>query len=192
MTLNSSLTDLMNAARDYYQVNQKLTINGLTHLLKPNINLIENSDDFSGDKYTVSSDNSDVTPGSIKYQGLSTYNYASNSGGRGVTYHDNFNPGTYTFSFFMNLDGDPNGERDAFEAQPISHIPFNIQSGWHRYVIPFTVDSSFSSVQVCFWTSVGGSFAGYKLEHGNVATPYLRKDGILVKAPEIILGGGHN
>lgn len=187
MNLNDTLAKMMGAARDYYQTDRKLSFADLTGLLKPAPNLLSNTDDFSGDKYTVSSDIRVVTPGSIKYQGLSTYNYASNSNGRGVTYHDNFNPGTYTFSFFMNLDGDPNGERDAFEAQPSSHIPFYIKSGWHRYVIPFTVDSSFSSVQVCLWTSVGGSFAGYKLEHGNVATPYLRKDGVLVKAPEIIV-----
>lgn len=187
MTVNETLTALMNAARSYYQVSRKLKVNDLTSLLSPNTNLVTNSDDFSGDEFVTDGSNV-IKPGNKEFQGLKTYTYKDNSGGRGVSYAKDFDSGNYTFSLFIYHDGDES-QRDALDVQPLLHIPFNLKQGWNRYVIPFNVEKKFNSILPCFWTSKGGMFAGYKLERGSVATPYLRKDGVLVKAPEIIVGG---
>lgn len=49
--------------------------------------------------------------------------------------------------------------------------------------------SAINSVEVTQWVPSDTLVAGYKLEAGNVSTPYLREDGVLVKAPEISVGG---
>ena len=187
MNLNDTLAKMMGAARDCYQTDRKLSFADLTGLLKPAPNLLSNTDDFSGDWFVTDGSNV-IKPGNKEFQGLKTYTYKENSGGRGVSYAKDFDSGNYTFSLFIYYDGD-GSQRDALDVRPLLHIPFNLRKGWNRYVFPFNVEKKFNSILPSFWTATGGMFAGYKLERGSVATPYLRKDGVLVKAPEIIVGG---
>lgn len=188
MTLNSSLTSLMDAARSYYQVDRKLDLNTLTSMLSPNKNLIDNSDNFSGSNF-VDTSSGRVKLSSREFYGLTVYD-SGGSNGTGIQWNSQIKAGSYVFSVFIYCDVDNDAaERNALDVLPISHIPILIKRGWNRYVIPFTINSDASSLLLANWTSFAVSFAGYKLESGSVATPYLKSDGTLVKAPEVVVGG---
>ncbi len=188
MTLNSSLTSLMDAARKYYQVERKLDLNTLTSMLSPNENLIDNSDDFSGSNF-VNTSPSKVRLSSREFYGLTVYDHpATNPDGQGIQWNDQIKAGSYVFSVFIYCDVDTTPEKSALDVLQISHIPFSIKKGWNRYVIPFTINSDTSSLLLATWVNAAISFAGYKLESGHVATPYLKSDGTLVKAPEVVVG----
>lgn len=187
MTLNSSLTSLMDAARKYYQINRKLDLNTLTSMLSPNENLIDNSDDFSGSNF-VNTSPSRVKLSSREFYGLTVYDHSANSDGHGIQWNNQIKAGSYVFSVFIYCDVDTTIGKNALDVSQIYHIPFSIKKGWNRYVIPFTINSDASSLLLATWVSSAISFAGYKLESGSVATPYLKSDGTLVKAPEVVVG----
>lgn len=186
MTVSQILTTLMDAARDYYQVDRKLSISTLTNLLKPMPNLLEGTDDFSDSQFTVNQKG--PTRSDQNFYGLACFRLIGGGHGSGVTSNYGIKPGNYSFSFFLYSDTDST-ERDAVDIAEQIHVPFNAKKGWNRYVLPVTITKPCTGVVVCNWASAGRLIAGYKLENGKISTPYLRKDGMLVKAPEILLGG---
>lgn len=160
MTSIQTLTTLMDAARNYYQTDRKLSFTDLTSMLKPAPNLLTNTDNFSGNGY--------LTKGNVAVKNLEA--------------------GNYVFSFFLYCSIDNSGN-DAFDVDSQIHKSFMIKKGWHRYVIPFNVKRQAANIYVTNWVPADCLIAGYKLEKGEMATPYLRADGTLVKAPEILFGG---
>ena len=186
MTFVQTLTTLMDAARNYYQTDRKLSFTDLTSMLKPAPNLLTNTDNFSGNGYLS---DSNATISDQSYQGIKCYKLPANV-------HDqpyvgavaNLEAGNYVFSFFLYCSID-NAGNNAFDIDSQIHKAFAVEKGWHRYVIPFNTKDSATNIYVTNWVPADCLVAGYKLEKGERATPYLRADGTLVKAPEILLGG---
>lgn len=130
MTVTQSLTSLMNAARNYYQVSRKLGIHDLTNLLRPAPNLLNGTDDFSNASFTF--DDPKVVPTDTSFAGLKCYRLLANAGGYGVTINRHFDPGTYVFSFFLHCGVDDAGNNAVdvvTEAGKQLHQPFAVKKG---------------------------------------------------------------
>lgn len=189
MTVTQSFTALMDAARNYYRVDRNLSVSALTKLLKPNPNLLTGTDDFSDPGFAI--DDHVASLSDKEYMGLKCYHISANAGGYGVGIKVNLDPGPYTFSFFLNCND--NKDKDAFDRDLSDgtqmHHAFPVKSGWNRYYLSFVSNKALTKLRLSSWTSTESLLAGFKIELGNNVTPYLRKDGSLVKAPEVnILG----
>lgn len=185
MTLAEKLTIVMDAARGYYQTNRKLSLNDLIDLLKPMPNLLEGTDDFSGSQWTTKAG---AVQSDQSFCGLACYSLPGKSNGAGVNDNREIKPGNYSFSFFLCGSAENTGKL-AIDIAGQVHIPFAVRKGWHRYILPFNIQTAGSGIIVADWSSASSLIAGYKIEKGQTSSPYLRKDGTLVKAPEILLGG---
>ena len=190
MTVAQSFTALMNAARDYYQVDRNLSVSALTELLKPNPNLLTGTDDFSNPDFAI--DDHVASLSDKEYMGIKCYHISANAGGHGVGIKVNLDPGPYTFSFFLNCSDAK--DKDAFDRDLSDgtqfHHAFPVKSGWNHYYLAFNSDKALTALRLSSWTTAESLLAGFKIESGSNVTPYLRKDGSLVKAPEVnILGG---
>lgn len=94
MSVNDTMTSLMDAARQEYSLTHKISFAELTQLIKPNPNIAKGTDDYSGDTWgTYAVQDVDQT-----FNGLSVKQLF---GGAHIGPVVTVEAGTYTYSFFV-------------------------------------------------------------------------------------------
>lgn len=184
MSLNNTLTTLMDSARKHFEVDQKLSISNLINLFNPNENLISDTADW-GDSNFVNISNSSVTLTNDYYKGLKVIHctQAWNS----PTFKFNIKEGkTYTFSTYAKGDqhqgfgiyivytGNPQVTNPNYLNGPACVVTEN----WQRYSFTFTAIKD-TTINVRLEQGVPANLylAGYKLEEGSLATPLTELGG---------------
>ena len=184
MSTNDKLTALADSIRKIAGVKQALKLDDMAYLLKPRSNMLTGSDDFSGNWNNV-----EWWKKESAWKGLTTY--SSIYQWSGINQDIAIKQGkTYTFSLFARAVNkeDQNAQfyippsTDPSVSEPFVRVGMHISTDWARYAITFTAkkDSEINArlepnekgyiLQVC----------GLKLEEGEMATPYVNKDGNIV------------
>lgn len=183
------MTSLMESARKYFEVTNKLSISNLINLFNPNPNLITGARDFSGNWLSISNYQEDGTYKGLKVLKTTTawgapYQAISCKKGK-----------TYTFSFYAkeenNVDNTeatayllPAGD-NSYDALTLasghSGNSILLQSNWERYAFTFTMNKDYVLYPRIESNNTTGKaityICGYKLEEGSLATPLTEVGG---------------
>lgn len=180
MNVSETLTALMDSARKYFEVTNKLSISNLINLFNPNPNLLTGVKDFSGNWANLNNYQEDGT-----YKGL---NVLKTKQAWGAPYQAiSYKKGkTYTFSFYAkeknNVDNIkatvyllPAGDNSSDVLTLASETNILLQSNWERYAVTFTMNKDYVLNPRIESNNTTGKaityICGYKLEEGSLATP---------------------
>ena len=197
MSLSETMTSLMNSARKYFEVDNKLSIANLINLFNPNPNLINDTANW-GDSNFVNINNSSVTLTNDYYKGLKVIHctQAWNS----PAFKFNIKEGkTYTFSTYVKGDqhqgfgiyivytGNPQVTNPSYLYGPA----YVVTKDWQRYSFTFTAMKD-TTINVRLEQDVPANLylAGYKLEEGSLATPLTELGGVTKLPLFAFLKGG--
>lgn len=183
MSLSSTMTSLMDGARNHFEVTNKLSISNLINLFNPNPNLFSGAKDFSGDWVINPSYHEDST-----YKGLKVYKTTNAWNGIYQEYRCKTGK-TYTFSFYAKEEGNTNQVlASAFILRPgdntnpftsITNTVFMLRPEWRRYAVTFTMNKDYTLCPRIESNSNATSWrCGYKLEEGSLATPLTEVGGV--------------
>ena len=187
MSIVSTLTPLMDSARKYFEVDNKLSIADLINLFNPNKNLLKGSAVWSNDVFV--NFNNHIVLTDETYNGYKVVHCSQAWNSPQAVF--NLKGGkTYTFSVYAKSDKDGEGANiySWLTNEPYYSIPANINGGvkltteWKRYSITFVPNMDFKShIRMEQFANCNLYLAGYKLEEGSLATP-LETVGGVVKA----------
>lgn len=180
--ITDSLTSLMDTARKYFEVDNKLSIANLINLFNPNPNLLTGAKDFSGDWTINESYHEDGT-----YKGMKVYKTTNPWSGIFQLYTCKAGK-TYTFSFYakeenntMNMNATAYIKKAGDNSNPFASITsqqFMLQPEWKRYSVTFTMNQDWELAPRIESNSSATSWrCGYKLEEGSLATPLTELGG---------------
>lgn len=185
--ITDSLTSLMDTARKYFEVDNKLSIANLINLFNPNPNLISDTATWGGSNFDNIIGNSNVSITGDTYRGLKVAKctHAWDS----PRFNFDIQKGkTYTFSTYAKGNnkqwcGIYTVETGSSEiTNPnYSYNKLFVTDKWQRYSFTFTALAT-GTIHVRMEQSTNDDLylAGYKLEEGSLATPLK----------ELLMGGG--
>lgn len=182
MSLNSTMTSLMDGARNHFEVTNKLSISNLINLFNPNPNLFSGAKDFSGDWTINPSYHEDGT-----YKGLKVYK--TTDPWHGVYQEYRCKTGkTYTFSFYAKEEDNTNQALATVYILPpgdytkpfasITNTEFMLRPEWKRYAVTFTMNRDYTlHLRIESNSNATSWRCGYKLEEGSLAPPLVEVGG---------------
>lgn len=183
MSIVSTMTSLMDSARKYFEVDNKLSIADLINLFNPNKNLLEGSAVWSNDVFVNFNDHVVLTD--ENYNGYKVV-HCSQAWNSPQACFNLKGGNTYTFSVYAKSDKDGEGANIylGLPSEPHFTIPTNISGGvkltteWKRYYFTFVSTMDFNShIRMEQFTNNNLYLAGYKLELGDLATPLTKVGG---------------
>lgn len=181
MSIVSTLTPLMDSARKYFGVENKLSVGNLINLFNPNPNLLRNSATWSEDIVNFSNH---VVITDEKYKGYKVV-HATQAWNSPQAYYHLKKGQTYTFSCYAKSDK-PGGARiytiktgETQSTNPSSSISYQLTTDWKRYIFTFEAIKDFNChIRLEQYNDNNLYLAGYKLEHGDLATPLTTVGGV--------------
>lgn len=184
MSLNDTMTNLMDSARKHFDINSKLSLGNLIQLFNPNPNLIEGAEDWSN--ASLNNLNTDaVFITTDIYKGMKVVQCKKSWNSPYFTFQVQKGE-TYTFSTYAK--GDNNQAVGIYNAITGSNqitIPgyldasLQVNEKWQRFSFTFTaIEAGTIHVRMEQASNDNLYLAGYKLEEGNLATPILKMGGV--------------
>ena len=176
MSLNSTMTSLMDGARNHFEVTNKLSINNLVNLFNPNPNLLAGSADWG--KTTFTNFGSQVVLTDDTYKGYKVVRcvQAWTSPQAVIQLKNGV---TYTFSLYAKADKDIDGYfftwltgQDDFN-EPANH-QVKLTSNWQKFAFTFRMKGDYTLHLRLEAARDGVNMyqAGFKVEVGDLATPF--------------------
>lgn len=173
--ITDKLTSLMDTARKYFEVDNKLSIANLINLFNPNPNLISNTASW-GDSNLTNINGSTVVLTSDTYRGLKIVHCTASWNSPQFTF-DVQKDQTYTFSTYAKSDAQQGGGiytvyTGSQQFTRPNYVEINLSNQWQRYSFTFTPVKA-GTVHLRLEQGINRNLylAGYKLEEGNLATP---------------------
>ncbi len=198
MSLNKTMTSLMDSARKYFEVDNKLSIANLINLFNPNENLITNTANW-GDPNFVNMNNSGILLTNDYYRGLRVIH--STQAWNSPQLKFNTKEGkTYTFSTYAKGNQEqPYGIYIFLTGESSPAIPSQLggdtcvlTKDWQRYSFTFkAIRDATIHIRLEQATANDLYLAGYKLEEGSLATPLTETGGEVIN-PNLIADWANN
>lgn len=183
MSLNDTMTSLMDSARKHFDINSKLSLGNLIQLFNPNPNLIEGAENWSNAGFSNINNDTILITTDI-YKGLKVVQCKRSWSSPNFTFQVQKGE-TYTFSTYAK--GDNNQAVGIYNVLTGSNqitspgyadYRLNVNEKWQRFSFTFTAIEAGTIHSRMEQASNNNLYlAGYKLEKGNLATPILKMGG---------------